>query len=217
MRLPGDTERHCIIGTTGSGKTTFGLWCLAQRNYDQKPWLIVDFKREAMIEKIPRIEEIGVDDKVPRRKGLYVVRPTIDDIDDGAVSELFRRIWEHENIGVFIDEGYMVPPRDRMLRALLTQGRSKRIPMINLSQRPAYVSPWLLSESEFKSVFYLDNPADVERVNAYMPAVDPSKLKDHWSYWYQRPGRELVTLSPCPGEAEILDIFERRRVRRFWV
>lgn len=217
MRLPNDTERHVIIGTTGSGKTVFGCWCLSQRNFDEMPWLIVDFKRDDLIGKIPRLEEISIDDKIPKRKGLYVVRPSIVDTEDGAVTDMFYRIWERENIGVFIDEGYMIKPRDTGLRTLLTQGRSKHVPMINLSQRPSFVSPWLLSESEFKTIFYLDNPADIERVNQYMPAVDPSKLPDHHCYWYQRSGRELRSMSPCPPEGEILDAFDRKRVRRWWI
>ncbi len=193
------------------------MWCLAQRDFDEKPWIIVDFKVDPMIAEIPRIEEIGTQSKIPKHKGLYVVRPTINDIDDGEVSEMFFRIWNKENTGVFIDEGYMIPRLDRGLRTLLTQGRSKHIPMINLSQRPAFISPWLLSESEFKSVFYLEHPADIERINEYMPPVSPSALPDHHSYWYQRQGRELLRLKPCPGEQEILDMFDRRRVRRWWI
>ncbi len=216
MRLPNDTERHAIVGTTGSGKTTFALWCLAQRNFDQKPWLIVDFKYDDKIAEIPRLEVIRVTDKIPKRKGLYVARPTPMDVDDGSVTEMLWRIWENEDTGVFIDEGYMIKPRDVGLRALLTQGRSKHIPMINLSQRPAFVSPWLLSESEFKTVFYLEHPSDIDRVNEYMPRIDPMTLEDHYSYWYQREGRELVALKPCPPQAEILDIFDRRGARRKW-
>lgn len=217
MRLPGDTERHAIVGTTGSGKTVFGLWCLAQRNFDEKPWIIVDFKADDMIAKIPKLEQVRIDQAVPKRKGLYVVRPSVSDVDDGAVTQYFFDIWEKENTGVFIDEGYMLPPRDKGLRTLLTQGRSKHIPMINLSQRPAFVSPWLLSESEFKSVFYLEHPADIERMNQYMPDVKPQELPDHYSYWYQREGRELRRMSPCPNESDILSMFERRRVRRWWI
>jgi hypothetical protein len=220
MRMPGDTERHAIVGSTGSGKTIFGLWCLSRRNYDRKPWLLIDFKHDEHIGKIPRVEEIDVTSRIPKHKGLYVVRPSIKELDDGSVTDMLFRIWERENIGVFVDEGYMIPRLDRGMRALLTQGRSKRIPMINLSQRPAFVSPFLLSESEFKTVFYLEHPADVERVQEYMRmprTANPMELLDHHSYWYQREGRQFRYLSPCPPEAEILDEFDRRRVRRVWI
>lgn len=220
MRLPNDTERHVIVGTTGSGKTVFGLWCLSQRSFDRMPWLIVDFKREPFIARIPRITEIGVEDKIPRHKGLYVVRPDARDVDNGDVTQMLFRIWERENTGVFIDEGYMINRLDRGLRTLLTQGRSKHIPMINLSQKPSWISPFLLSESEFKSVFYLDNPYDIEKVHDHMrlpPHADPLLLEDHHSYWYQRQGRQFHYLKPCEPEEQILKRFDARRViRRTW-
>lgn len=218
LRAPDDTERHVIVGTTGSGKTTFGQWCLSGRRYDLMPWLILDFKREPLIAKIPRLEEIDPSRKLPKYPGLYVTRPVPADIDNGVVTDLLYRIWEREHTGLMIDEGYMIPRFDPGLRTVLTQGRSKHIPMISLSQRCAYVSPFLLSESEYKSVFYLDHPADIDRINEYVPACDPSTLPDFHSYWYGRKGRQFATLGPCPGENDILNRFDDRRVprRRYW-
>jgi len=220
VRIPDDTERHVIVGTTGSGKSVFGAWQLSQRSFDQMPWLIVDFKREPLFEKIPRLEEIRVDGAAPKHRGLYVTRPTVNDIEGGQVTGMFFRIWERENTGILIDEGYMIPRLDKGLRTLLTQGRSKHIPMINLSQKPSWISPFLLSESEVKTVFYLEHPYDIEKVREHMrfPAfANPLNLPDHHSYWYSRKGREFHYLAPCPAEAEILDIFDRRRVRRGWL
>lgn len=216
--FPDDTQRHVIVGTTGSGKTTFGAWCLSMRRYDKMPWLLIDFKHDPLIEKIPRLEEIGVRDRIPSQPGLYVVRPLPGEIDDGDVTELLFRVWEKERTGLFFDEGYMIPRLDKGLRTVLTQGRSKQIPIISLSQRPAFISPFLLSESEFKTVFYLDHPADIDRMNEWMPYCDPSTLPDHYSYWYGRKGRQFATLAPCPNEAEILNRFDARRVpRRSWL
>jgi DNA helicase HerA-like ATPase len=207
--MPNDTERHAIVGTTGSGKTIFGLWCLSHRSYTEMPWIIIDSKRDEHIAQLPA-DEIKTGDDVPREAGLYVVRPTVDEIDDGAVSDLLMRIWDAERTGIFIDEGYMLPPRDRGLRTVLTQGRSKRIPMICLSQRPAFVSPFLLSESEVKSIFYLEHPADIERVNEWMPACNPHLLQDHESYWYQRSARIFRFLGPCEGPDLIIQRFRDR-------
>ena len=220
MRLPGPTERHVIVGTTGSGKTVFGGWMLSQKPYDKMPWLVVDFKGEELFANIPRIEEIRVDRGLPRHAGLYVVRPTVPEIDDGKLTDLFFRIWQRENMGVMIDEGYMIPKLDKGLRTLLTQGRSKHIPMINLSQKPSYISPFLLSESEFKTVFYLEHPYDIEKVHEHMrmpPTADPLSLPDHHSYWYQRKPREFRYLGPCPDENEILNRFDKVRVRKWFL
>ena len=212
MPLPTDTEHHAIFGQNGSGKTVFGLWQLAQRNFDRKPWVIIDFKRDPLIAQIPRIEPIGF--SVPRQKGLYVVRPSPADVDDGEVTEWLYDVWERENVGLFIDEGYMFNPRDRALRAVLTQGRSKHIPIIALSQRPSWISPFILSEASHISVFYLQMPQDIQRVREFVPGVNPSALPPHHSFYSYMKQREVHNLGPCPDENEILDMFDRKRVRR---
>ena len=217
LRFPDDTERHAIVGMTGTGKTTFGLWCLSKRAYHVRPWVIIDFKCETIIADIPRVEEIDIAGKVPKRKGLYVVRPTPSDIDDGLVTDFLFRVWERENTGLFIDEGYMIPRLDKGLRTVLTQGRSKHIPIISLSQRPAFISPFLLSESEYKSTFYLGHPADIERMNEWQPPCLPQELPDHHSYWYGMKGRQFARLGPCPPASEILNTFDDRVVRRWYI
>lgn len=223
LKMPADTHRHAVFGMTGTGKTLYATWCLAHRSFDVMPWIILDFKREDLFDKLPQIEEIRCTDKIPKQRGLYIVRPTLDETDDGEVTALMFRIWERERTGLYIDEGYMIKPRDKGLRTLLTQGRSKRTPIIALSQRPAWVSPYIHSESEYKSIFQLITPADITRVKEWLPPrdpqgrpVDPGNLPPHHSYWYDLPNRTLARLGPCPPEPEVLDIFDARRYRRSW-
>jgi DNA helicase HerA-like ATPase len=214
MRMPNDTERHAIYGQTGSGKTVFALWCLSHRSWPRMPWTIIDAKHDPTIRDIPRLEEIRVDQKPPKRAGLYVVRPEIADFDDGIVTEYLYNVWRQEHHGVFLDEAYMFPRNDRGLRTLLTQGRSKRTPMICLSQRPCEISSFIHSESEYKSVFYLDLPADIDRVRSYFPEYDPDSLPKHGSFWRSTPERQVMMLAPCPPEAEIMDTFDSKIVHR---
>jgi hypothetical protein len=224
LRFPNDTQRHAIVGTTGSGKTTFGLWCLARRDFDRKPWIIIDAKRDPMIKAIPGLEEIRIDRTPPTRRGLHAVRPMPGDFDDGVCTSFLYRVWENEHTGLFIDEGYAFKQFDRGLRTVLTQGRSRHVPIISLSQKPSWVSPFLFSESEFKSVFYLDQPSDIDRVMAWLPERDPNTgerirpdlLDDHHSYWCHRR-KEFGRLAPCDPEEVIMQQFEDRKVRRVWV
>ena len=218
MNFPKDTERHAIYGMTGSGKTVFALWCLSRRSFHKMPWIIIDFKRDVTIARVPGLEEIGVDDKLPSRKGLYVVRPDPAEGTDGTMTEWLYRVWAQERTGLLLDEGYMLSRYDAGLRAVLTQGRSKTIPVIALSQKPVWVSPFVHSESEFKSVFFLQMPRDVDTVKEWLPPgrdVDPSRLPPHHSYWYHVASREFRRFGPCPGEDEILQTFDDRRVRRW--
>jgi DNA helicase HerA-like ATPase len=232
LQTPDDTHRHAIFGMTGTGKTVFGLWCLSHRSYDRMPWIIIDFKRDPVIRRLPQLDEVRIDQTPPKHRGLYVVRPSPADADDGLVTQFLYQVWRREGLenssrqgtGIFIDEGYMIKPQDRALRAVLTQGRSKRIPVIALSQRPSWISPFILSESEFKSVFFLQHKSDIDRVGEWLPArdqngwsVDPYTLPQHHSYWYGVPNREFVRLAPCPDEEEVIDRFDTRRVRRYWL
>lgn len=218
MKFPDDTQRHAIYGQTGTGKTTFALWCLSRRSWHRMPWVIIDSKLDPGIAQIPRLEEIDINGKPPKKKGLYVVRPMPGDFDDGHVSSWLMRVWSQEHTGIFIDEGYSFRPQDRALRAILTQGRSKRIPVIALAQRPAWVSPYIHSESEYKTAFYLQTPADIDRMREWFPpGYDNENLPDHYSYWYGRPGREFVRFGPCPPEDEIMQVFDDRGVRRVFI
>ena len=225
LTFPNDTNRHVIIGQTGSGKTYFGLWCLSQRSYDRMPWVIIDSKRDDLIEDIPRLEEISIARKPPTARGLYVARPSVADFENGTVTGFLYDMWRQENIGLFIDEGYSFDRHDPALKTVLTQGRSKHVPMIALSQKPSWTSPFLFSESEFKSIFYLDMPNDLDRVKEWMPArtpdpltggpIDPYALPDHHQYW--RHKRLVARLGPCEPMDLILERFERRRPRRKWL
>ena len=111
MEFPNDSHRHAIFGRTGTGKTVFGLWCLSQRSYDKIPWIIIDFKRDKVIRRLPQLTEVRIDQAPPKHRGLYVVRPSPADADDGLVTQYIYRIWAREGLehssrqgtGLFID------------------------------------------------------------------------------------------------------------------
>lgn len=216
MRLPDDTQRHAIFGMTGSGKTQAGLWHLQRRSYHRMPWVIIDYKGDQTIAKIPGLEEISVTSKPPKSKGLYVVRP-LPEVDDKNLDDFMWKIWARGKTGVFLDEGYMIGRYNKAYRALLTQGRSKRIPIITLSQRPAWISPFICSESEFIQTFFLQTVADEQRVAEWIPGVRTSDLKPFHSYYWDVLRRELTYLAPVPKEGEILDRFDSKRVPRGWL
>src|SRR5215469_2654678 len=136
--IPGHDERLAVIGRTGSGKTHFAVWALSKANWPTRPWIIVDYKRDDLIGELPGVEEISLTPRrMPRHPGLYVVHPRPD--SDDAVETFLMRIWERGHTGIYIDEGHILPERGG-LQAILTQGRSKKIPAIVLTQRPKWVS-----------------------------------------------------------------------------
>jgi len=188
------------------------------------PWIIVDSKRDDLIAEIENLEEIRIDKKPPSKRGLYVVRPKVSEMKDGTATGFLYDVWRNEETGLFFDEGYSFDRFDPGIQTIFTQGRSKHIPVIALSQKPAWVSPFWFSESEYKSVFYLDMPADLERIREWMPArtrdpvtggpIDPYALPDHHSYW--RYKRDISRVGPCEGFDAIKQRFANRMPRRRW-
>jgi len=205
-RLPDDTQRLSVIGATGSGKTQAGLWHLSLRNYDRKPWIIYDFKGDDMIMEIKDMAfTSSLDAPIPDRPGIYVVHALPDEED--IISEHMKRIWAAENTGVYIDEGYMVGNNNNGFRLCLTQGRSKHIPMITLSQRPVWMDRFVFTESEYFQVFRLQNSNDIKKVEEYVPHDLSKRLPRYHSYYYEAPENRLITLRPVPDREVILDTF----------
>lgn len=207
IKLPTNQNRLAVIGMTGTGKTVAGLWHLSKRDYDRTPWIVLDFKRDENIARIPGHVILDVRAPVPTQPGIYVVQPLPRDEDE--VEALLWRIWATEHVGLFIDEGYMINRMSEALRAILTQGRSKRIPVIMLSQRPAWVCPFLLSESEYIQMFFIHNPADIARMRDWLPWNGQMPPRFH-SYYYQVGDNKLSLLKPVPAIPAIMETFRQR-------
>ena len=205
FRMPQDTQRLAIVGKTGTGKTQAAAWHLSQRSFDLKPWIILDFKRDELLNEIGATEVDMIN--APTKPGLYITHPLPDDKE--AVENYFWNIWQKENIGVYIDEGYMIGDSPAF-RALLTQGRSKRIPIIVLSQRPSWISRFVFSESDYHQVFWLNDFRDRKTVSAFVPYDMENRLEDYHSVWYDVSQDRVAKMLPVPKKSAILQVFEDR-------
>jgi len=212
FRLPRDDQRTLIFGRTGSGKTQYGAWLLSESNFHKRPTVIVDYKGDKLLNSSPYIEEIRLN-TVPKHPGLYIVHPKPD--DDMKVEAWFWKLWAKENIGLSIDEGYMVPDKGA-LRALLTQGRSKHIPAIILTQRPVWITRFAVSEADYYTAFHLNSDKDRKTVEAFLPhGALGERLLPYHSKWYDVGSDTLLTMSPSPSADHIEERFnERLRPRR---
>lgn len=210
MRLPDSSQHLAIVGSNGSGKTQAAEWHLSQRDIDTRPWVIYNFKTEQTIDDIPHAHMIGLDE-IPVKPGVYIVHPHPSQLDE--VEQHMWAIWEKQGIGVYVDEGYMVGRQNPAFRALLTQGRSRQIPIITLSQRPVWLDTFVFSEAQFYQVFRLNHKRDVKNVQEFIPGDLSKRLPDFHSYYYDVGRNEIKTLGPVPTMDKIHATFDRRLAR----
>jgi hypothetical protein len=196
------------VGANGSGKTYAALWHLSRRSYDVMPWIIYDFKYDENINKIEGANHFTVDDPVPIQPGIHICHPHPSQLEE--VERQLWEIWENENTGVYIDEGYMMGNNNKAFRALLTQGRSKHIPVIILSQRPVWMDRFVFSESMFFQIFRLQNVKDYKVVEGFVPADLSKRLPPYHSYYYDVGADKLSVLKPVPKIEEIISVFNSR-------
>ena len=218
FRLPAVDQRTSIFGRTGTGKTVFGAFILSHAAYTDQPYIMFDYKRDKLLTKIPAVE-LDLTSSIPKKAGMYIVHPR-PKTDDVAVEAMLWRIWEREDCGVFFDEMYVLPDKGA-LQAILTQGRSKHIPAICLSQRPVWVSRMVVSEADFFAVFRLKHPDDRKTVDGFIGngvASQVLTMPRYHSIWYDVGEDVTFHMLPAPPEKEILERFHERLKpkRRSW-
>lgn len=215
FRFPNDQQRLVIFGATGSGKTNAAMWQLSERNFHVKPWIIYNFKNDELIDGIEGTQPLELGAPLPQRPGIFVVHPYPG--QEQEVDDQLTEIWHQENIGVYVDEGFMIPRNSQGFRRLLTQGRSKHIPMITNTQRPVWMDRFVISEAEFYQVFRLQHRKDLQAVQEFVPNPDPDKdhplderLPEYWSFYYDVGRNQLMKIRPVPDPDAIADTFDMR-------
>lgn len=203
FRFPGGDSRTTVIGATGTGKTTCGVWLLSSQRFDKRPWVVIDFKREQIFDAVgfPPIKQISLSAKPPKKPGgLYLLSPRPD--EDERLDEWLWRVWEQGDIGLFVDEAALMP-NGEAFRAILQQGRSKRIPVIACMQRPVDVKRALFSEASYFCIYRMQDARDYKIVQGFAPAeISTSQRRHHWR-WYDVQNHELLNMLPVPKPAEV--------------
>lgn len=191
-----------VIGATGSGKTRFAVWLLSVRFQPHRRHFVLDFKGEELFAALD-LTPWDITQPLPVEPGIYWLR--ILPGQEADVSQFFLNCYNTTDILIFTDEGYMLPYQDRWVRACLTQGRSKRIEMITLTQRPVKLDVFFLSEATFMAVFRLNVKDDRKRVSEYMDGLEIPRLPSYHCLWYDVALDENVVFEPVPSDAELID------------
>lgn len=202
--LPRDDEHTFVVGRNGTGKTQCGCWLLSQIDLNAKPWYVLDYKGEQLLNSIPRIREIDFKE-TPSQPGLYILRSR-PDLETETEAWLWK-IWESDDRGLFIDEGYMLPEiRKGAFSALLTQGRAKRISVITLSQRPVRVDRTAISEASHIVAFDLNDHRDHKSLEEVVPkGLMALPVPKFHARWYSVKKNVTWILKPVPEADEIMN------------
>lgn len=221
FRLPTASDRTTFVGSTGSGKTVFALWTISESDlYEEMPLIVIDYKGDQNIAQL-RLPEIGVDKPLPEKPGIYILRPNAMESENwrrNPLENFLRRVWERGNIWLYFDEIYMVPgsnPADSSpaLRAIYTTGRSRRIPVYSLMQRPVGVLRYPITEASHRIMFSVTDARDIATMRAFVPQADLSatfgedgnSFEPYNSVWRDVNRRLSFEFSPCPKIENILD------------
>jgi DNA helicase HerA-like ATPase len=214
FRWPNTQQRTLVLGSTGSGKSVNAAFILANQPIDKMPYVVLDYKNEELLNAIPRVRYLDFHD-TPKEPGIYILPCTIES-DDKAVEKFLSRIHVRGKTGLFYDEGFMLPhkPPFKAVNAIYTQGRSKHIPVITLSQRPNWISRFAFSEADHIVYMRLNDDRDQKTVSHFTPNTALWDLRIHpqkyHSKWFDVHQNESFTLLPVPKPDDILNLFEDR-------
>ena len=228
FRFPGPRDRVTINGMTGSGKSTFALWLFSESaDFDRKPWIFIDFKGEDIIQKALNEEiftNLSIEARIPNKPGCFVVRHH-PRLGTAPVIDFLWRVYDAGKVGLFLDEATMIPElrgesnTGGPFQSILSQGRSKEIPVYTLAQRPVNVNNMVFTENNFYSAFELASEKDLDKIRSHIPEhsigfdkvwAENVSLPAHYSRWYDRQQKRSMILRPCPPADSILDTLFHR-------
>lgn len=179
-------DRVSIYGKTGTGKTETFIKLM----YPQYPRLVFwDVKRENG--NIPH--DIMVTNpkdlkKVIDKNNKILYQPK--SIETSDFDEVCQIIFEAGNIALYVDEVAAVSSTNKIEyyhKLIMTQGRSKGIGIVNVSQRPKDISNILISESEQFLIFTLTLDPDIKKLENIIGkdvAEEIRFLKYHYFLYY---------------------------------
>lgn len=169
-------DRWLVVGTTGSGKTTFARELVARlaRLYPKAPIYVLDSKAVGDFSRWYGQADLRMDVDVPPpiRQGLQIWQPGVD--DQGAYDAWFEQLLRVPGPAItLVDEISSIgkganndaPPG---FQRLLKQGRAKGKLTINCSQEMAYVPRQIKTQTTHVVRFRLVGDYDPVTANRLM-------------------------------------------------
>lgn len=188
-------ERWIIVGKTGSGKSVFARYILAQWSRAHWPVLIIDPKHgyETFAEE-PERATLERPWRVNSLRDLFgvapvvIYQPAMPARHDPVLDMILFAVLEHGFYVVEIEDtaGMMtsqLAPEGYM--ALITQGRAKKVSVLTLAQRPFNIPDVAMSQADHVIVFRQLGAANIKRMVDFTqdPAMAYPLAKYQFRYW----------------------------------
>jgi hypothetical protein len=202
--LPG--KRAAIAGRTGSGKSTLARWLLRR---SPNHWLILNPKWTEAYAALPDSVTIkgmhmGKIEASMRDHKFTIVNPLPHQSTPGVMDD-FVSLMHHSytGFGLCVDELYTLHTNGRAgegLLGLLTRGRELKQSFIGLTQRPAFVSKFVFSESDYIGGMSLALTEDRKRMYENTGREEfKGKMEPHEWLWYDMSADTLRKFGPVPA------------------
>lgn len=213
MIKPG--KHAVIVGQNGSGKSQM-LMKLALENEQQS--IIFDTKLDddflylAKKSEVLKVVTSYIDFVRAVKKGDFdylIVRPTkIEIANPKALDNYLDFLTSFKNFSIFIDEAYPFHAGNGRcyegLNCLLTRGRSYKLSVICCTQRPAFISNFIYSESSYFFVYRLMLLKDRKVVSDFIPYPKDEILENFHYYQYDIVENFGEVKTP-------IDVFKRKK------
>lgn len=207
--LPGYGERALIVGQTGSGKTELAKYILARVPY---PVVIYDTKDEPALERFAdEVVDVGQLDEAmrPDPQGdvpdIIVVKVPPETVTDPEALDaiLHRHYTRYRGWCAYLDEAYMWTNGAKAgpgLTGLLTRGRSRGISTVVCTQRPRWVSRFVVSEAQHIYLMRLVDADDYARMSDIIPGAENVRPKKYHFYYYEVGADKPIPFQPIEME-----------------
>jgi len=198
-------QRAAIAGRTGSGKSTLARWFL-QRSPGR--WVILNPKHTKAYDSLIDTNTVNGFDlkKIERSMNEHrftIINPRSDQANPEIMDDFV--LWLHQSythIGLCVDELYTLHSNGRAgegLTGWLTRGRELKQSFLGLTQRPAWVSKFILSESDHIGEMSLTLDADRKAMRDVIGSPECLvKLPPYVWLWYDMGADRLRKFGPVP-------------------
>lgn len=123
-------------------------------------------------------------------KIIYV--PDFEEQEESFYNALMKWVYERENTTLWIDELMSIADNPRSyppyLKAIMTRGRSKRVSIWALTQRPVDIPAIILANSTHFFIFDLNLPQDREKIAKATGQPEFLTKPNGYHFWYYKNG-----------------------------